>query len=241
MEQEIAVLAILQARVGSTRLPGKVLADVVGKPMIEWQIERILRASTIDRLIVATTINPEDDPIERLAMQLGVDVIRGSEADVLSRFIQVLDRYPAKVVVRLTADCPLVDPRIIDLCVQQFNKSKPVPDYLSNALLRTFPDGLDVEVIDATVLRIANMEAARVDEKEHVTRFIHQRPERFALKNVPHKQNLGHLRWTVDENNDLKFVRAIFGRLVQSNESFGFEDILSLLESEPELSKINTK
>lgn len=234
----MTVVAILQARVSSSRLPGKVLLPLAGAPMLQRQIERIRRARLVDKLIVATSSEPADAAIVELCRQLGVDSFAGSLNDVLDRFVKAARPAAPDWVVRLTGDCPLADPAVIDLVVQKALTDDL--DYASNAIEPTFPDGLDVEVIRMSALEAAWREARLTSEREHVTPFVRKRPERFRVANVRQAEDLSHLRWTVDEPADYKLVTHIYDTLFPANPAFATADILKLLESEPELATLNT-
>lgn len=204
------VVCIVQARMGSSRLPGKVLMDLAGRPMLRFMLDRLAPLTTlgVDRVVVATSTDPRDDPVEAAAIDAGLAVVRGSEHDVLSRYVEALDAFPAATVVRLTADCPLADPRLVAAVIGRHREAGA--DFTCNVLPRTFPKGLDVEVVDAGALRVAHGEAADPVEREHVTPFFYRHPERFGLANLlaPDGLNLGRERWTVDTPADLDFVRS---------------------------------
>jgi spore coat polysaccharide biosynthesis protein SpsF len=211
----------------SRRLPGKVLAPVAGRPMIERQIERIKYATRIDRLVVATSSGSDDDAIAALCDEMGQPCFRGSLDDVLDRFAGALDVHgPADHVVRLTADCPLIDWTVIDRCIDEHVAGGA--DYTSNAIERTFPDGLDVEVLRAQALRVANAEARDRESREHVTPFVYSKPDRFRIRHVTQPENLAALRWTVDNADDLAFVRDVYAHLHDRNPRFTTDDILNL-------------
>lgn len=233
------VAAILQARTSSTRLPGKVLADVAGAPMIVRQIERIRLARMLDALIVATSVDSSDDELARVVESMGVPLVRGNLDDVLDRYAQAWRGVQAQHVVRLTGDCPLVDPDVIDVIVGHHLVSRA--DYTTNAFEPTFPDGLDVEVIRAQVLLTAAQEAQKKYEREHVTPFIFERPQRFRIVHYKGPVDLSGLRWTVDEPEDLVFVRAVFDALHSDNPQFRMHHVLKLLAARPELSELNTR
>lgn len=221
-------LAILQARMSSSRLPGKVMAPVLGEPMIGRQIERLRRAARIDRLMVATSTDPSDDDLAAYCGRLGVEVFRGSLGDVLGRFCAAARQHPqAEAVVRLTADCPLADPELIDAVIARHHEASA--DYTSNVLgTRTYPRGLDVEVIRAQVLLDVGERAGDPYEREHVTPYIYRRPELFRLASVAREPSLAHLRWTVDTPADLAFVRDVYAKLYPANPAFGTDDIAAL-------------
>ena len=225
------ILAVLQARMSSSRLPGKVLAPVLGQPMIARQVERLRRARRIDDLVVATSVEPGDDPLAAACADLGVTVFRGDLHDVLSRFCAVLEARPeAEAMVRLTADCPLTDWTLIDALVERHLAEDA--DYTSNNLPeRTWPHGLDAEVARPAALLRAGREAADPYEREHVTPFLYRRPGEHRLAGLPRAPSLAHLRWTVDYPEDLAFVRRVYAQLYPAKPDFGTDDILALAEN----------
>ncbi|MEM2679660.1 MAG: glycosyltransferase family protein [Candidatus Hadarchaeales archaeon] len=228
-------VAIIQARVGSTRLPGKVLKEICGKPMLWYVIERVKRARLINEIVVATTTNAEDDEIVKIAEQCRVKTFRGSEDDVLDRYYRAAKEFKADVVVRITADCPLIDPEIVDKTVEFFLKGDF--DYVSNTVRPTFPDGLDVEVFSFDALKKAWENATKLSEREHVTPYIRKHPEKFKIGSFEAEHDLSHLRWTVDREEDLRFVREVYERI--GKEIFHMQDVLELLREHPELAEIN--
>ena len=230
-------IAIIQARLGSTRLPGKVLADLGGAPLLARMIERLRAARTLAGIVVATPDTPADAPLRALMGGLGVDCFAGSERDVLARYAGAAAACAADPIVRLTADCPLIDPAIVDRCVETF-LSTPGCDYAG--LGGAFPDGLDTEVIAARALAHVHREAYLRSDREHVTPYIKSRPHEFRCVTVPFPAPLGAARWTVDEPRDLELVRAVFARLHRPGEVFGWQDIAALLTREPALARINT-
>lgn len=231
------VAAILQARMGSSRLPGKVLRPLMGRPMLERQIERVKRAKRVDQIVVATTSDPRDRPIFDLAQALGVGAFAGSEEDVLDRFYRAARQYDADVVVRLTADCPLIDPAVIDLCVERLHAQRDEVDYVGVG--PTFAEGLDVEAMPFSVLERAWQEASRAYEREHVTVYVWQ-SGRFRVLRLVHSPDLSSMRWTVDEERDFQFVTAVYEALFpRYGYAFGVAEILALLAERPDLLKIN--
>jgi spore coat polysaccharide biosynthesis protein SpsF (cytidylyltransferase family) len=232
------VLAILQARISSSRLPGKVLLPVLGEPMLFRQIERIRRAGRIDHLVVATSTDRSDDALVEACTARKIPCARGSLDDVLDRFVQCALPYQPDIVVRLTGDCPLADPRLIDAMLQAFAVGDY--DYLSNASPPSFPDGLDVEVMRFSSLVVAYREAKLPSEREHVTPFFRAHPERFRLGNYTSEVDRSGLRWTVDEAQDMEFVRSVYELLYPAKPDFSTEDILELLESHPQLQSLNS-
>ncbi|MHC2999663.1 cytidylyltransferase domain-containing protein [Microbacterium sp. HJ5] len=225
-------LAVVQARMSSSRLPGKVVADVEGRPMILRQLERVRAASLVSDVVVATSVDASDDPLVDLLADAGVTVHRGSLSDVLDRYLGLARLRGVDRLLRLTADCPLTDPAVIDSVVQAHEESGT--DYASNVLERTFPRGLDVESVTTDALeRVAAV--ATPAEREHVTQGIYRRPESFTLTSVTQHVDNSHLRWTVDLPADLEFVRAVYRELGTSSGLFGSEDILELIRRRPEL------
>jgi spore coat polysaccharide biosynthesis protein SpsF len=221
------IVAILQARMSSSRLPGKVLAPVLGAPMFARQVERLRRSRRLDALVLATSRDPSDQPLAEAAENLGLPVVRGPLDDVLQRFVQALDGFPeARLAVRLTADCPLADWRVLDLLIDRHLATGA--DYASTTRLRTFPHGLDAETIRPAALRAAAVEATSAYDREHVTPFIYNHPERFSLTGVQRAPSLAHLRWTVDYPEDLAFVRHVYETLYPADPDFGTEAIAAL-------------
>ena len=232
------VVAIIQARMGSSRLPGKSLAEIEKRPMLWHVIQRVKRARMVDRVVVATSTAPADDAIENMCQENGVPCYRGSENDVLDRFYHAaLAEKPAKVV-RITADCPLIDPEVIDRVVRRFERGDL--DYASNAMVRSYPDGLDTEVFSFSVLERAWHEANKASEREHVTPYL--RSEKFRTANVENDSTSlhQHYRWTVDEVEDLEFIRAVY-KAFRDRETFGMKDVLELIEKNPGLEKMNSE
>ena len=228
----MSVLAILQARMTSSRLPGKVLMDIQGMPMIGRQIERIRHSKLIGEIVVATSTDESDDELSTYVQSLGVKVQRGPLHDVLQRFIVVLDNYPCDSVVRLTADCPLADSFVIDSVIRKYLDSNH--DYVSNSLQRTFPRGLDVEVFNGNVLREVAKKDKRAMAREHVTFGIYSRPDIYSTANFSQDPSFADLRWTVDTQDDLDFVRKVYQNLYPIDSSFRQEEILNWLQRFPE-------
>lgn len=228
--------AIVQARMGSNRLPGKVLMDLDGRPVLKWVVERLCQARRIQRVVVATSTEATDDPIAELSATEGWDVFRGSEHDVLDRFYQASLVFPSDLYVRVTADCPLVDPTLVDSVVEALLEHPPV-DYASNVIEpRTYPRGLDVEAFTAGALA----EAWRSDAsawREHVTPFLYRNPERFRLRGVRNEVDFSLYRWTVDTPDDLEALRALV-TLVPDPHAPWFR-YLAAMADHPALAEIN--
>jgi glutamate-1-semialdehyde 2,1-aminomutase len=231
------ILAILQARVTSSRLPGKVLKPIMGRPMLALQIERVLQAKKIDQLIIATSNDPNDDELDTLCRKINVPCYRGSLNDVLDRFYQAAQTWKPKNVIRITGDCPLIDPEVIDDVIAFYLNGDY--DYASNSVEPTFPDGLDVEIFRFSFLEEAWNEASLPSQREHVTPFIHQQPDRYRIGHYKHTEDLSHLRWTVDEAQDFDLISKIYEELYPVKPNFRMADILNLLHQKPEWLTIN--
>jgi spore coat polysaccharide biosynthesis protein SpsF len=233
-------LAILQARMSSSRLPGKVLKPILGRPMVLRQIDRIRLAKRMDRLVLATSTDASDDPLAHICRDEGIECERGSLEDLLDRYYQVARKFVPVHVIRLTGDCPLTDPDLLDAVIA-FHVAGGF-DYTSNSLDElTFPKGLDVEVMRFACLERAWTEARLPSEREHVTPYVYNHRGLFCLGSYRGEQDLSNFRWTVDEPEDLELVRRIYDALYPSNPAFRTRDILALLEREPALSRINSR
>lgn len=234
------VVIIVQARMGSTRLPGKVLKPLAGAPMIQRQLERLARCTNVDQIVVATTDSPKDAPIVEALSSLGaVGVFRGSEEDVLSRYMGAAEVFGADVVVRVTADCPLIDPEVVDAGIELYRSLQPDVAYVSNGLFRTYPRGLDVEVFSMSALKEADAEATSISDREHVTPFIWRQPERYPRVDLVDVEDNSNYRWTVDTPEDLHLVTEVYERLFRTDSEFGYRDVLKLMRAEPELPLLN--
>lgn len=232
------ILGVLQARCSSSRFPKKILAPLGGKPMVLRQLERALRASRLDAVLVATSEDSSDDDVQALCAGRGIPCFRGSLDDVLDRVYRAARQWAPDHVVRLTGDCPLLDPDVLDAVVG-FHLGG-MYDYTSNTLTPTFPDGLDVEVVRFSCLEAAWREAVLPSEREHVTPFLYKHPERFRLGDFRRTgESLAGLRWTVDEPEDLVFVEKIFLALYPGKPDFSYGDVLDVLQEHPEWAKIN--
>ena len=230
-------LIIVQARMTSTRLPGKVLLSLDGEPMLSRLVERLRRVRRADGLVIATTTNATDDPIAALCAQLGVACHRGSEHDVLSRYADAARLHGADVVVRITSDCPLIDPALVDQLIACYQEGDC--DYLSNMLPPTWPYGMAVEVFSASALQQAHAEATQASEREHVTPFLYWHPARYRLRNVASPIDLSLHRWTVDTPEDYDLVRRLFEALHPTRPEFTLADILSAMDAHPDWLHIN--
>jgi spore coat polysaccharide biosynthesis protein SpsF len=237
---ERRVIAIVQARMGSTRLPGKVLLNIEGEPMLAWVVERVSLAMTVDDVVVATTTDPEDDAIVEFCGRRSYALYRGAATDVLDRYWEAAKAHDAEIIVRITADCPLIDPGLIDKTVDALLTKVPMADFSANRLPweRTYPIGLDVEVCTFEALQTAWNEAVEPHQREHVMPYLYEHPERFHILHVKAERDFGDLRWTVDTPDDLRFVREIAKRLPNYID-FSWSDVLRIVNENPELVEIN--
>ncbi len=232
------ILTLIQARSTSSRLPGKVFEPILGQPMLARQIERVRRAQACSDLVVVTSTDLSDQAIVNFCHELALTCFLGSLDDVLDRFYQAALPYRPAHIIRLTGDCPLTDPALIDSVVDFHLKGGF--DYTSNCLHPTFPDGLDVEICSFKTLQAAWQEAKLAWQREHVTPFIHQQPERFKLGSLQSPVDHSSLRWTVDEPEDMQLIKQIYEALYPTNHAFTTGDILAYLDRKPELKTINT-
>jgi spore coat polysaccharide biosynthesis protein SpsF len=258
-------VAIIQGRMGSSRLPGKILLDIAGKPMIQHVIERTQRARTLEAVAVATTTDPSDDPVAAFAVSMGIPCTRGSLHDVLDRYYSAAKTHAAEVIVRITADCPVIDPAVIDETVKMVAEPSSVlglsssVDFSCNRLPppfgRSFPIGLDVEVCTFAALERAWKESTATFHREHVMPYLYEgthlvprtshlaegtSPRGFRIAQLHHTPDYGTLRWTVDTPEDLAFIREIFARL-GGKPDFTWHDVLEIVQKEPELAQINAE
>lgn len=235
------VVAITQARIGSTRLPGKILLQAAGKPLLEHHLGRVARSKLVSQVVVATTTGDDARPILEICDRLGIAYFQGSTDDVLARYAGAATKYDADVVVRLTSDCPLIDPAVIDEIIQHFLDNRTDTDYVSNCRLeRTFPRGMDTEVLTIQCLREAHAEATSATDREHVTPFIWRQPDRFKVANISFASDQSRHRWTVDTADDFELVRRIIEHLYPTDSEFTLQDSLSLMDAHPDWPGINS-
>jgi spore coat polysaccharide biosynthesis protein SpsF len=232
---------IVEARMSSTRLPGKVLLPAAGKPLLEHQIERLRQVRHLDEIVVATTVNRADDRIAELAKNLGASFYRGSEEDVLGRVFDAARTFGVDVIVEIPSDRPLVDAQVVELCIEQYSATDA--DYVANNLEPSYPLGMDVQVFATDLLEeIAKLTQDGAD-REHVSLYIYSHPEKYRLLNVkaPPEQARPELRLTIDTEEDYRVVRAIFEALYPRKNDFGLSDILTFLDQHPDIAAINAK
>jgi len=230
------IVAIIQARMGSTRLPGKVMKDLEGETVLARVVSRVRRAREVGEVVIATTHQTEDDVIVDECRRLAVRVFRGEAHDVLDRYYHAARQERAEAIVRITSDCPLIEPAITDATVTAFLERRP--DYASNVLRRTYPRGLDTEIMTWEALDRSWRQAKQPYQREHVTPYIYENPDQFTLYSVEGKTDYSGHRWTVDEPEDLAFLRAVYERMAD-DECFSWQDVLALLEREPGLVDLN--
>lgn len=235
------VIAIIQARMSSTRLPGKVLLDLEGRSVLERMVERVKRSKLVRETVVATTTDPSDDPIVALCVQLETPVFRGSLPDVLDRYYQCARHFKAEIVVRLTGDCPLIDPELIDEVI--YGLFDPPSDFACNRLpppfTRSFPIGLDVEACTFAALETAWKNATEKHDREHVMPYLYEVPGRFRVTQYHNHEDYGYMRWTLDTPEDLALLREVIRRLDGRND-FTWEEVLELFLKDPVLAQINS-
>ncbi len=230
---------IVQARMNSSRLPGKIFLPVMGRPILEYQFERLKRVRAADKIVIATTENPVDQVIVDLALRHGFHCFRGSETDVLSRYYHAAREVGATTVVRCNSDCPLIDPEVVDLIITTYKRQEHFYDYVSNILQPTFPTGMHTEVFSIESLATAYFNARDELDREHVTPFIYNSQNNFRLKNVALDQDLSWHRWTLDYPEDFELISLIYKAIYPKNPQFLMSDILLLLHKHPEWVKIN--
>ena len=235
------IAVIIQARMGSTRLPGKIMKKILGKTVLVHDLDRIKEMKTINKIVVATTDLEKDAIIVKTVKgyNKNIGIFRGSESDVLDRYYKAAKEYNADVIVRITSDCPLIDPKISDLVVEAFLKNES--DYCCNNMPRTYPHGLDTEAFSFEALERAWKEAHTPYEREHVTPYIIENPDKFKIINVKKDVDLSHLRWTLDYSEDFEFITEIYKRLYPKKRIFYMADILDVLNREPWLIEINKR
>ncbi|MCP4650687.1 MAG: hypothetical protein GY853_11500 [PVC group bacterium] len=233
------IITFIQARMSSTRFPGKVLKHILGKPILQLQIERARACKTVDKVVVLTSISEDDRPIVDMCKKINVDFFCGSLENVLDRFYQAAVKFKPDHIIRLTGDCPLIDAKVIDDMVKLYLKEEG--DYGTNCVPVTYPDGLDAEILTFKALQVAHTEAVLPSHLEHLSLFFEEQSERFKIVNLANNTDLSSLRWTVDESEDFEFVKAIFEELYPKKPLFCMQDVLDLLKRRPELILLNNR
>ncbi|MDD2889009.1 MAG: glycosyltransferase family protein [bacterium] len=230
------ITAIIQARVGSTRLPGKVFLELEGKKVLEHIIERVKSSKFIEDIVVATTVSKKDLEIVKFCSSIGISVYCGSEEDVLDRYYQTARLFKMKHIVRITSDCPLMDPKVIDKVLNLHLRKKS--DYTSNTLEETYPDGQDVEIFTFEALKIAWMNAKLPSEREHVTPYI-RKNSKFKKSNLKCNKDYSNKRWTLDNPEDYEFIKKVYENLYNKRKLFGMKEVLEYIKTNPKIEKIN--
>ena len=238
------IVTVIQARTASTRLPNKVMRPLAGKPLLMRMVQRVLAAELTGKVVVATSTDPSDDAIMRLCHDAGYDCFRGSAEDLLDRHYMAGKQFDASAVIKIPSDCPLIDPQIIDRVISYFYNHPGQFDYASNLHPATYPDGNDVEIMTMEALETAWREAKRPLEREHCTPFLWDNPQRFRIGNVKWESGLDYSmshRWTIDYEEDYRFINAVYDALFPVNPVFGLDDILNLLAAHPEIESLNSR
>ena len=234
------VVVIIQARMASSRLPGKVLEPLGHRLVLDWMVARVGRAALVNQVVIATTLDPSDDPVAEFCAAQGVAYTRGSMHDVLDRYYQAARQYAAEVVVRLTADCPLIDPAMLDDNLRTFLAAEPPLDFAANRLPmdRTVPIGLDTEICTFAALERVWQTAQDAHQREHVMPYFYEHPEIFNILHIRHEPDYGDLRWTIDTPEDLALLRQIVAHFA-GRDDFSWLDVLALVQQHPELRDVN--
>ncbi|WP_445479404.1 cytidylyltransferase domain-containing protein [Lysinibacillus irui] len=231
------IVAIIQARMGSTRLPGKILKKVNGRPLLSYQIERLQQSNYINDLVIATTIDEKDDLIVEFCEKNNILSFRGSEEDVLARYYETAKAFKAEAIVRITSDCPIIDVQVVDKTIQYFIDNNF--EYVSNTVERTYPRGLDTEIFTFAALEIAYNEAVLKRDREHVTAYFYTNPDIFKISSVRNEIDYSKYRWTVDTEEDFQLIKNIIENLYSNNPQFTLHDTVQLMETNPDWFNIN--
>lgn len=240
-DTNLKIVAVIQARMGSTRLPQKVLKKILGKTLIELIYHRLTFCREIDQIVLSTSTKKENDILVKHAKSIGLRYYRGSEKDLISRLLGTAKKFRANAIVRITADCPLVDPGIVDRMVKIYREKTKRVDLVTNIFPPTFPDGLDIEILPFFTLKRLNDKVRNPLGREWLTYYIMENPKKFRIYNFKNPVNLSSMRLTIDYPEDLVFVSKVFKALDKKSKIFTMIDILSFLKKNPQLLKINTK
>lgn len=231
------IVAIIQARMGSTRLPGKILKEVNNRPLLSYQLERLNTSEYINQIVIATTIKKQDYIIEKFCNDKKIPVYRGSESDVLARYYEAALEFKADIIVRITSDCPIIDAKVVDRTIKYFVEHEY--DYVSNTIDRTYPRGMDTEVFSFKALEKAYIESFLNRDREHVTAYFYSNPQKFKIGSVKNESNFSKYRWTVDTVEDFELIKLIIEKLYKENPHFTMNEAISLMEQNPNWYKIN--
>jgi len=224
---------------GSKRLPNKALLKIAGRPVLEWIVLRLKSCKELDQVVLSITDQKKDDVLERLAEKLSAQCFRGSETDLIQRLLGTARAFGADVVVRITGDCPLTDPDLIDRMVREFRSHMSSVDFVTNTYQRTYPDGLDIDILPLRTLERMNKEVKVPYYREYLTYYIMENPTKYRILNIAQEQNLSTLRWTLDYPEDLKFMRRVYSALKKHKGLFKMKDVLDLIKRNPQLTEIN--
>jgi spore coat polysaccharide biosynthesis protein SpsF len=238
------IVTVIQARISSTRLPGKVMLPILNEPLLIRMVERVQFAKLVGKIVVATSTNSDDDEIKKLCVSRNIECFRGHLTDLLDRHYQAGKIFEADAVVKIPSDCPLIDPKVIDKVLDHYIANSDKYDFVSNLHPATYPDGNDVEVMSNTTLERAWKEASKPLEREHTTPYLWENPDKFRLANVEWETGLDYStsqRWTIDFEEDYQFIKKVYEELYPVNSLFGINDILNLLKQKPEIAAINQK
>ncbi len=233
------ILGVIQARMGSKRLPGKALTKIAGRTPIEWIFRRLSACRRLDGVVLSTSDAPDNDPLARHAAKIGLRTFRGPERDLILRFLGTLEAFGGDAMVRVTADCPLVDPGLVDAMASAFRAKAGRVDFLTNTFPPSHPDGLDLDLLPRKTLERLDKEVRDPLHREWLTTYVMNRPRKFRILNLPAERDESALRWTLDYPEDLRFLRAVFGRLAREGDGFSRKRVMSLLEERPSLARIN--
>ena len=238
-KKNLMILGIIQARTGSSRLPGKIMMKIEGKTMLEHMIERISKSKKLDKIIIATTTKKNDDVITILAKKMNIDIFRGSENDVLDRYYNACEKYSANIVVRLSSDSPLLDGEIIDNVIEEYLSGNY--DFVGTLAPqpRTFPDGLSVEVFSSKLLNYAQLNAKKLSDREHVTLYMLTQPHKFKIHRVDYENDCSRYRFNLDYSEDFQLLKKIFKNFYPKNKHFKVNDVIQWLENNPRIFEIN--
>lgn len=238
-KKHIKVGVVIQARMGSTRLPGKVMKLLGDRPVLWHVVERVKQSKLIDMIIVATTNSDEDNTIVEFCKKNSINYYRGSEKDVLDRYYKTAKYYKLDAIIRVTSDCPIIDSIVIDKLVKTYLDNKEQLDYVSNSMIRTYPRGLECSIFSMEALKESWENATKEYHKEHVVMYIREHKEKFKIMNICNDKMLSNYRWTLDTKEDYIFLKCIYNNLYKSGSIFTTNDVLELLKEQPELININ--
>lgn len=241
MSMDNQIIAVIQARIDSKRLSGKVLLEISGKPLLWHIVNRLKQCKTISKIVLATTDEKTDEPLRRYAESQKIEYYAGSQDDILDRLYQTGVKFNSSVLVKVNGDCPLIDPKLIDEGINLYKSTTPTPDLVTNSVIRTFPEGMQYGIFNFKTLSYLHNNLHDKFWREYIQMYIIENKERFSTINVENKKNLSSLRWTVDYYEDLQFIRQIFENLYPNNPLFDMYDVISLLEKRPEIKEINAK